>query len=48
MEGVKGRLNLERLSARKESDLAKVDAEQRGGGTSDGRGGTQESAVATE
>jgi hypothetical protein len=26
MQGVEGRLNLERLSARKEPDLAKVDA----------------------
>jgi hypothetical protein len=40
VECVKGRLNLERFSAGKEPDLAKVDTEERGGGAGDSRGGT--------
>jgi hypothetical protein len=48
MEGIEGRLNLERFSAGKKPDLAKVDAEERGGGAGDSRGGTQEGAVASE
>jgi hypothetical protein len=48
MEGIKGRLNLERFSAGKKPDLAKVDAEERGGGAGNSRGGAQEGAIASE
>jgi hypothetical protein len=48
MKGIESRLDLERFRACKESNLAKVDAEERGGGAGDSRGGTQEGAIASE